>query len=142
LSALRDAASFTPRAEEKDMFDYYDSEIELLGDVGVLTVVGETDLYTAPRFRRDLDEAMEVTPGDVILDLTDLELVDSTALGIMMAAASRMMTEQRSLVMVVARTHVLRVFAITGLDGFFSVTATRAEALTRVSSGRLSRMVA
>ena len=123
------------------MFGYYDSEIELLGDVGVLTVVGETDLYTAPRFRRDLDEAMRVTQGDVVLDLTDLELVDSTALGIMMAATSRMVTEQRSLVMVVARTHVLRVFAITGVVGFFSVAATRAEAMTRVSSG-VSRMVA
>ena len=124
------------------MSGYYDSEIELLGDVGVLTVVGETDLYTAPRFRRDLDEAMEATQGDVVLDLTDLELVDSTALGIMMAAASRMVTEQRSLVMVVTRTHVLRVFAVTGVDGFFSVAATRAEAMTRVSSGRVSRMVA
>lgn len=124
------------------MFDYYDSEIELLGDVGVLTVVGETDLHTAPLFRRDLDEAMEVAPGDVILDLTDLELVDSTALGIMMAAASRMMTERRSLVLVVARMHVLRVFAIAGLVGFFSVTATRGEAMTRVSSGQASRRVA
>ncbi len=71
-----------------------------------------------------------------------LELVDSTALGIMMAAASRMMTERRSLVLVVARMHVLRVFAIAGLVGFFSVTATRGEAMTRVSSGQASRRVA
>ena len=124
------------------MSDYYDSDIELLGDVGVLTVVGETGLSSAPQFRRDLDEAMEVTPGDVILDLTDLELVDSTALGIMMAAAGRMMTEQRSLVLVVARMHVLRVFAVTGLVGFFSLTATRTEAMTRLSSSRISRKVA
>jgi hypothetical protein len=40
----------------------------LLGDASVLTVVGETDLYTAPLFRRDLDETMDVTPGDVIVD--------------------------------------------------------------------------
>ncbi len=124
------------------MVDYYDSEIELLDDVGVLTVVGETDMHTAPQFRRDLDEAMEVAAGDLILDLTDLELVDSAALGIMMAAAGRMMTEQRSLVLVVKRSHVLRVFAITGLVGFFSITATRSEAMTRVSSGRLRRKVA
>ena len=36
------------------MSDYYDSQIELLGDVGVLRVAGETDLHTAPQFRRDL----------------------------------------------------------------------------------------
>jgi anti-sigma B factor antagonist len=116
------------------MFDYYDSEIELLGDVGVLSVAGETDLASAPQFRRDLDEVMEVAPGDVVLDLTDLELVDSTALGLMMAAAGRMMTERRALVLVVTRRHVLRVLAITGLRDVFSIVPTRAEAMTRVSS--------
>jgi anti-sigma B factor antagonist len=124
------------------MVDYYDSDIELLGDVGVLTVAGETDLYTAPQFRRDLDEAMGVTPGDVILDLTDLELVDSTALGIMIAATGRMMAEHRSLVLVVTRTHVLRVLAITGLGGFFPIATTRTEAMTRVSPSWVRRMVA
>ena len=123
------------------MFDYYDSEIELLGDVGVLMVAGETDLASAPQFRRDLDEVMAVTPGDVVLDLTDLDLVDSTALGLMMAADGRMMTERRALVLVVSRSHVLRVLTITGLRDLFSIASTRAEAMTRLSSGWTSRMV-
>lgn len=122
------------------MVDYYDSEIELLGDVGVLTVVGETDLYTAPKLRRDLDEAMEAT-GDLVLDLTDLDSLDSTALGILMAAAGRMMTEQRSLVLVVGQSHVLRQFAITGMLSFFSIAATRGEAMTKVSAARVPRSV-
>lgn len=124
------------------MIDYYDSDIELLGDVGVLTVTGETDLYTAPQFRRDLDEVIGVTTGDVVLDLTDLELIDSTALGIMMATAGRMMAEHRSLVLVVTHKHVLRVFEITGLFGLFSITASRTEAMKRVSSGWARRKVA
>ncbi len=117
------------------MSGYYDSEIELLGEVSVLTVVGETDLYTAPRFRGDLDEAMAGTSADVVLDLSELELVDSTALEIMMAAAGRMMAERRSLVLVVARSHVLSVFAITGLETFFSIVPTRAQAMKRVRGG-------
>lgn len=117
------------------MLDYYDSEIDLLGDVGVLTVTGETDLATAPQFRRDLDEAMEFTSGDLVLDLTDLELVDSTALGIMIAAAGRMTSERRELVLVVTRSHVLRVLATTGLRDFFPIVPTRTEAMMRVSSG-------
>jgi anti-sigma B factor antagonist len=124
------------------MSDYYDSEIELLGDVGVLTVTGETDLGTATRFRGDLAETMEAASGDVVLDLSDLELVDSTALGIMMAAAGQMMAEQRSFVLVVARSHVLRVFAITGLLTFFSIVPTRTEAMVRLSSKQGSRKVA
>lgn len=118
------------------MSDSYHSDIELLGDVGVLTVTGETDLSTALQFRQDLDQVMEATSGDVVLDLTDLALVDSTALEIMIAAADRMMTEQRSLVLVAAGGHVLRVFGITGLHDFFSIVPTRTEAITRASRGR------
>jgi len=124
------------------MLDYYDSEIELFGDVGVLVVSGETDLHTAPQFRRDVDEAMGATAGDVVLDLTDLELVDSTALGILMAAAGRMIEEQRSLVLVMSRNPVLRVFAVTGLLDFFSIVPTRAEAMARLSFSRDSSKVA
>lgn len=124
------------------MSDYYDSEIELLGDVGVLVVTGETDLASAPKLRRDLDEVMGVTPGDVVLDLTDLDLVDSTALGLMTAAAGRMIAERRALVLVVTRRHVLRVLEITGLRDSFSIVPTRAEAMTRVSSGLVSGKVA
>ena len=114
------------------MLGYYGSEIELLGDVAVLAVAGETNLSTAPQFRRDLDQAMKVTAGDVILDLADLELVDSSALGIMIAAADRMMAERRALVLVVTGSEVLRVFAITGLLAFFSIATTRTEAMARV----------
>jgi anti-sigma B factor antagonist len=124
------------------MIDYYDSEIELFGDVAVLAVAGETDLHSSPRFRGDLSEAMDAGPGDVILDLSDLELIDSTALGIMMAAAGRMMQERRALVLVVNRRHVLRVFGITGLGTFFSIVPTRAEALAKVSSPHGLRQVA
>jgi anti-sigma B factor antagonist len=123
---------------EAGMYDYYDSEIELLGDTGVLTVAGETDLATSTQFRGDLAEMMEAASGDVVLDLTDLELVDSTALAIMMAAAGQMMAEQRSLVLVVARSHVLRVFAITGLLAFFSIVPSRTEAMVRLATSKVA----
>jgi len=116
------------------MFDNHNSEMELWGDVGLLAVRGETDLHSAPQLRRDLDEAMEATDGGVVLDLTDLELIDSTALGILMAAAGRMIEERRSLVLVVSLSHVLRVFAIVGLQSFFSIVPTRAEAMAKLSS--------
>jgi anti-sigma B factor antagonist len=124
------------------MFDFYDSEIELIGDVGVLTVAGETDLSTSSRLRRDLDEAMDAASGDLILDLSDLDLVDSTALRVMLAAAKRMMAEQRALVLVVTRRHVLRVFDITGLRDFFSITSDRREAMASAASDRLARRAA
>ena len=121
------------------MFHNYESRIDLVGEVAVLNITGETDLASAPDLRRDVDEAMQATSGGVVLDLTDLEFLDSTALGTLMAAAGRMMTEQRQLVLVVTRSKVLRVLTITGLLDFFSIVPTRDEALARLSPDRCER---
>jgi anti-sigma B factor antagonist len=112
------------------MLSTYESEIGLYGSAGVLTVSGETDLATARQFKSDLDETMAMTHGDVVLDLSGLDLLDSTALGVMMAALGRMMGERRSLSLVVTRRHVLRVFSITGLDTMFRIVGTVDEALS------------
>lgn len=117
------------------MADYYDSMIEVADDAAVLAVSGETDLYTAPRFKRDVERLLSSTSGSVVLDLTDLDLIDSTALRILISALTQASDEGRSLLLVIARRHVLRVFAITGLRGFFSIFSTRDEALDALAGG-------
>lgn len=107
----------------------YDSAMEMYGHTGVLTVSGETDLFTARHFKRDLDAAMDFVPGDLVLDLSDVDLVDSTALGVLIRAFGRMSDEGRSLVVVVTRRHVLRVFSITGLQATFRIVDSLQEAL-------------
>ena len=59
-----------------------------------------------------------------------------------MTAARQMMAEQRSLVLVVARSNVLRVFAITGLSNCFSIVPTRTEAMVSLSSRQVPTKVA
>jgi anti-sigma B factor antagonist len=110
----------------------YSSEMELVGGVGVVAVSGETDLYTAARFRRDIDEAAALTSGDVILDFSDLDLIDSTSLCVMLGAWQRLADEGRSLILVVTRRHVMRVLTITGLHTTFRIAASRREALEQV----------
>jgi anti-sigma B factor antagonist len=127
---------------DRDATDYYHSETELVGDAVVLAVTGETDLHTAPRFERDLDQAMRMAAGDLILDISGLEFVDSIALGLMMDAHRRMREQRRSLVLVVDRPCVLRVFTITGLDTLFSVLPTRDKAIAKVEATRWARQVA
>ena len=109
----------------------YSSETELIGEAGVLAVSGEMDLSTAPRFRQDLDEAMALASGDVVLDLTDLDMIDSTALRVMLGALQRLHDEGRWLILVVAGSHVMRVLTITGLQTTFPTVVSRREALQR-----------
>ena len=110
----------------------YSSETEFIGGAGLVAVSGEMDLYTAGRFRRDIDEAAALTAGDLILDLSDVDLLDSTALCVMLGAGQRLAEQGRSLILVVTRRHVARVLAITGLHTRFRIAASRREALEQV----------
>lgn len=114
------------------MVSYYDSEIELDSAVPILAVSGETDLYTAPQFKRDVDEVMSLTSGGVVLDLTDLELIESTALAVLLAALQQAIDEGRALALVITRQHVLRVFTVTGLLNAFFIASTREDAIAVV----------
>jgi len=110
----------------------YSSQTEFIGEAGLVAVSGEMDLFTAPRFKRDIEEAIEFTCGDLILDLSDLDMIDSTALRVMLGAQQRLQDEGRWLILVVAGSHVLRVLTITGLQTTFPIVASRREALQRV----------
>ena len=112
----------------------YRSETEFVGGAGVVAVSGEMDLYTAPQFRRDVDKAIASTSGDLILDLSDVDMIDSTALCVMLRALRRLENEGRWLILVVAGSHVMRILTITGLQTTFPVVASRREALQQVAS--------
>jgi anti-sigma B factor antagonist len=99
----------------------YDSEVQLLGEVSVLRISGETDLQTAPQLRSDLSAAMAVAAGDPVLDLTSLEFMDSTALCLFIKAQEALREQHRSLVLAVAPGHLRRLFEITGLETSFAI---------------------
>ena len=69
-----------------------------------------------------------------MLDLSHVNLVDSTAVEAMLDALTRLVVERRSMVLVVTRGHVLRIFRILGLDTTFRIAATRGEALRRLAA--------
>jgi anti-sigma B factor antagonist len=89
--------------------------IEKDGDT-LLRVVGEVDSYTAPLLRRRLLQQVERDAGEVVVDLTDTTLIDSTGLGVLVSAAARL-HERRGRLMVVCPSPFLReVFALSGVD--------------------------
>lgn len=121
-------ADLPPRGKKRA----YRSETEVVGAAGVVAVSGEMDQHTTSRFKRDIDEAITLTSGDLILDLSDLDLIDSTALGIMFSALQRLSGESRRLIVVVTQGQVMRVLTITGLDTMFRIAGSRSEALRQV----------
>jgi anti-sigma B factor antagonist len=81
-----------------------------------LRLTGELDLYTAPA----LDDALVEAEGEswplLVLDLTELEFMDSSGLRLIVRSHARAEQSNRRLVVVNGPTTVARVFSATDLD--------------------------
>jgi anti-sigma B factor antagonist len=87
-------------------------------------VSGEVDVHSAPALRDCLIELLESGSSRVIVDLTEVGFLDSTGLGALVAARTKAGETGASLLLVCPSERILKLFAITGLDGVFDIHAT------------------
>jgi anti-anti-sigma factor len=93
------------------------------GDCRTLRLEGELDLSTASAVRDALAELLSSTDvGAVELDCRDLAYVDSTGLGVFVAAHKRAIREGVALRLVRPSPNIIRLLEVTGLRDFFHIT--------------------
>jgi anti-sigma B factor antagonist len=97
--------------------------------VGIVLVSGEVDIYTAPRFKECMLALLDAGADRLLIDLTGVTFIDSTALGVLIGAVRRVHTAGGAMALVVTNRAVERVLSITGLDRVFTIHATREAAL-------------
>jgi anti-sigma B factor antagonist len=100
--------------------------------VGLVELTGEVDLYTAPRFKQDLVGVIEAGARAVVVDLSGVTFIDSTALGVVISGVKRMAEVDGQLVVVASSRPVVRILDITGLDKVLTIVADRDAALAEV----------
>jgi anti-sigma B factor antagonist len=93
--------------------------------VGGMVKVGET----VREFEGSLERMATERTGAVVLDLTDLEYMDSTAVGILVGALHRLKSENRDLVLVNPRERIASLLRVAKLDSLFEIYGTVAEAV-------------
>jgi anti-sigma B factor antagonist len=96
----------------------------------IIAVRGEIDLFTAPELKQALTEAVEAGDYRVVIDLTDVSFLDSTALGVLIGAVKRLRSRGGALAIVNTETSIAKTFEITGLDQIFTIVPSRREALS------------
>jgi anti-sigma B factor antagonist len=104
---------------------------ETAGDVVVVVVEGEHDIYTAPTLRERLEEAI-ARGGGIVVDLTGATFVDSSVLGALLDARRRALESEQGFVVCVGETvepGVQRILDITGLVPVLPVLRGREEAI-------------
>ena len=106
------------------------------GDVVVVVIEGEHDIYTAPALRERLDEALD-RGGGVVVDLTGATFVDSSVLGALLDARRRAHEASQGFVVSIGDTvepGVRRILDITGLVPVLPVVNGRDEAIATARS--------
>jgi anti-sigma B factor antagonist len=113
------------------------AEDDLDASTHVIAVEGEIHVSTAPQFSTMLNGAIARGKRAVVLDLTDVEFIDSTGLSVLLNGLRRVTRQGGSLALVCTNPTVLRLFEITRLDGTFAIHATRESALAAARAGAL-----
>src|SRR5688572_26890332 len=85
-------------------------------EVVEIAVRGELDLSTVDKLEEELKRLERGRPAVIVLDLSELEFLDSTGLRLIVTADQRARTEGRRLAVVKGPETVQRVFTITRLD--------------------------
>ena len=98
-------------------------------DAGVVVrLAGELDLYNAEDVRGALLECCAEGPGRLVVDLSEVTFIDSTALGVLIEARSRM-TDRRAFMLASPGLETRRALEISGLDRHFNIHASVDDAL-------------
>ena len=97
--------------------------VEDVGEAVVVKLAGELDLYNAHAVRQELERQTERKPRRLVIDLSGVTFIDSTGLGVMIEARSRM--ENRAAFLLAApRMETRRALEVSGLDRHFVVHET------------------
>jgi anti-anti-sigma factor len=94
----------------------------------VVALGGELDLYNAAIVRDTLLAWCEDEPERLVVDLSEVEFVDSTVLGVLVEARSRV-TNRRAFLLAAPQLEIKRALEVSGLDKHFAIHATREDAL-------------
>ena len=97
--------------------------------VGIISARGEVDLSTADTLRAEIDDALGAGHRRVVVDLTDVEFIDSAGLGALASSHKKAEDAGIGFAVVTARQAILRPLEITKLINVLTVLPTLDAAL-------------
>ncbi|RJL20401.1 STAS domain-containing protein [Bailinhaonella thermotolerans] len=98
------------------------------GQLTIVEVEGEIDVYTAPRLRELLIDLVNKGNFHLLVNMEKVEFLDSTGLGVLVGGLKRVRAHDGSLELVCTQERILKIFRITGLTKVFGIYASVDEA--------------
>jgi anti-anti-sigma factor len=105
----------------------------LTRELALVSVSGELDLHTAGCLQARIEEADIVGAGTVLVDLSEISFIDSSALEVLVRESKRLEGRGHSLVLVTNDPRTRRILEVTGLDRVLRAYATLQDALAELT---------
>jgi anti-sigma B factor antagonist len=102
--------------------------VEEVGTARVVRLGGELDLYNSAEVRSALADACAQAPERIVVDLGEVEFIDSTALGVLIETRAKL-DNRGGLILAAPGLETRRALQISGLEKLFTVHDTVQEAL-------------
>jgi len=96
------------------------ADIRQDGGATVVSLTGELDLYNANEVRDALLECTNREPERIVVDMSEVRFIDSTALGVLIEARTRL-ANRRAFLLAAPGLETRRALEISGLDRHFAV---------------------
>jgi anti-sigma B factor antagonist len=91
------------------------------GSWTVVRVAGELDLHTSPQLRDHVFAMLGDAPSHLALDLSAVEFMDSSSLGMLITCLKRVRERDGEMVLVGVSGSPMKVLTLTGLDKVFEL---------------------
>jgi anti-sigma B factor antagonist len=89
--------------------------------IPVLRLSGELDLGSVPEVRKAIRAFIEEGQVRFLINLTELDFIDSSGLGVLVGGLARVRERQGEIKLVCANRRILRVFEMTRLTQLFDI---------------------
>lgn len=112
----------------------FDCNELLEGDVRVLRVAGDVDFDVAPQLKRAIISCIDAGERRLIIDLSEVGFIDSTAIGVLVGAIKRLRGAGGSLVVVCNNEDVRGIFDAVGLENVIPLHTCREDAFAALAA--------
>ena len=106
-------------------------------DIAMLVAGGDIDYDASPQLRERLADQIHSGARRLVIDLSKVTFIDSTAIGVLVGAVMRLHEEGGGSLAVVCadeNRRVLRIFEIAGVDSLIALYHSREEALLELTT--------
>ncbi len=98
------------------MVSGFSVEIEEKNNIPIVNVSGEIDVYTCPQLRATLAGLIDKGQHSIILNLENIQYIDSTGLGTIAHTARTLEPNNGMVYVICSKNQIKKIFEVSGLE--------------------------